>query len=534
MTEFDLLVPALEEALRVLDWIEARRVCDRMASDVSSTPAAVSAESAKRALIALRRKRCHHDLDRVANALLFAGCDHPFVRLAYAQSLLDRGSLGAGLALVDGVRRDSDDDPEAEGLRGRALKQAYVEAAKSAGRVENEASRDALRRAFAAYADAYGRDPGRVWHGVNALALARRASNDGVALGRVFDVEATARALLAFVEGLERQGRADVWHAATALECSVALGDFDAALRWAAKYTTSPGCDAFECGSTLRQLREVWQLDDADPDVRRITFLLEATMLAREDGAEVRPPTTAAPALPPEALERMFSPTYLSTLENYRRGLRCAEKVARINEKGDDLGSGSGFLLRGADLHPSFGPAPVLLTNAHVLDLQTETHSALRPDEATVSFEAGPYAGRPFDVRAILWRSPVDELDTVVAVLAGDFDDKFVCDVAPRLPAPEVPNHIYLIGHPGGGGLSYSMQDTLLLDHDSVRLHYRTPSTGGSSGCPAFNRNWQVLGIHHAGSDKMSRLHKKPGTYQANEGFSIKAIREKIKAELGA
>jgi V8-like Glu-specific endopeptidase len=89
---------------------------------------------------------------------------------------------------------------------------------------------------------------------------------------------------------------------------------------------------------------------------------------------------------------------------------------------------------------------------------------------------------------------------------------------------------VYVIGHPRGGTLSISLQDNLLLDHESPRIHYRTPTEGGSSGGPVFNRQWDLIGLHHAGSAKMQMLNKKQGTYAANEGISIQAIIQAIAA----
>ena len=79
-----------------------------------------------------------------------------------------------------------------------------------------------------------------------------------------------------------------------------------------------------------------------------------------------------------------------------------------------------------------------------------------------------------------------------------------------------------LIGYPRGGALQLS--NGKLLDHDDHRLHYTTASEPGSSGSPVFNREWKVIGVHHAGGIQMPRLRGQAGTYPANEGISILAI----------
>jgi V8-like Glu-specific endopeptidase len=91
-------------------------------------------------------------------------------------------------------------------------------------------------------------------------------------------------------------------------------------------------------------------------------------------------------------------------------------------------------------------------------------------------------------------------------------------------PPPKEDNRrIYVMGHPDGGDLAFALGDTLLLDYDSTRIHYRSSTTGGSSGSAVFDDTWQLVGLHHGGSLTMPRLHGE-GIYQANEGILMEAI----------
>jgi V8-like Glu-specific endopeptidase len=92
---------------------------------------------------------------------------------------------------------------------------------------------------------------------------------------------------------------------------------------------------------------------------------------------------------------------------------------------------------------------------------------------------------------------------------------------------------VYVIGHPRGGGLSYSLNDNLLLDHERPRVHYRAPTEGGSSGSPIFNQQWDLIALHHAGGTEMKMLNGKPGTYPANEGLDFQSIREAVAKVFG-
>ena len=96
---------------------------------------------------------------------------------------------------------------------------------------------------------------------------------------------------------------------------------------------------------------------------------------------------------------------------------------------------------------------------------------------------------------------------------------------------------VYIIGHPLGGGLSFSLQDNLLLDIVAPKLHYRTPTEPGNSGSGVFNEVWKIVAIHHAGGRDLKRLTPVAGEsdrYAANEGIAIGAIKEGLDATLSA
>jgi hypothetical protein len=40
-----------------------------------------------------------------------------------------------------------------------------------------------------------------------------------------------------------------------------------------------------------------------------------------------------------------------------------------------------------------------------------------------------------------------------------------------------------------------------------------------------FDDEWRLIGLHHAGGTRMPQLNRAGGTYAANEGITIEAIR---------
>jgi V8-like Glu-specific endopeptidase len=124
----------------------------------------------------------------------------------------------------------------------------------------------------------------------------------------------------------------------------------------------------------------------------------------------------------------------------------------------------------------------------------------------------------------VVWSSPPCELDTTVLTLDAPVGGVEACRGTTARPRRDGKQRVYVIGHPSGRELSYSIDDNVLLDYDERVLHYRAPTEHGSSGSPVFNRDWEVLAVHHAGRMDMPRLGGQEGTYPANEGIWLEAV----------
>lgn len=533
-------------ALDRFDRPAAERLCGDLIVHLRASSRPYEEREAKLILGHLRRKRYFDLMRALADAFLQTGQQAPEIRRQYGQALLDQGNLSAAIPLLEALARETGADPahagehaETRGLLGRAFKQIYVDT----GNPTSPESRIALNRAIRWYRDAYSADTDRhSWHGINTVALLFRAQRDRVPVSGVDDPAAQARKIADEVLNLMKarwtDGEASLWDSGTAMEACIGLERHAEAREWLDRYVREPGADAFELASTLRQLEEVWGLSvDSDPGASLLP-VLRAKLLRREGGIlEVR----AGQLLPglhhdlnPANLEKILGKVGYVSYKFMLLAIERARAVARIEHQ-PDQGYGTGFLIRGGDLHESFGEELLLLTNAHVVSNDPSVANALMPEEATVTFqllreERG--VRDEYAISELLWTSPPWQLDATLLRLEAHPGDIKACPVAPRLPLADGEQRVYVIGHPKGGSLSFSIQDNLLIDHEAPRIHYRAPTEGGSSGSPVFNSQWRLIGLHHAGSAEMRRLHDHPGSYEANEGIWIQSIKEAMAKEL--
>jgi V8-like Glu-specific endopeptidase len=227
--------------------------------------------------------------------------------------------------------------------------------------------------------------------------------------------------------------------------------------------------------------------------------------------------------------EKVLGDTQYVTFNWYQRGLERCRAVARIEtELETDRGEGTGFLVRGGDLKESWGDQRLLLTNAHVVSNDVNVKGALRPEKARISFKALGSGQTRYRIKQLLWTSPPSEFDATLIEMDGVPSDVETYPLSPVLPTLDEGERVYIIGHPKGGTLSFSINDNRLLDYQDRWIHYRAPTEGGSSGSPVFNRDWELIALHHAGGLDIPKLNNKEGNYAANEGIWIQAIRKAL------
>ena len=537
---------ALARSLETFDKARATSLCHDLLAHLRVRTAPYPPEHASRILGLLRRKRRFHDILEIADALIQQGSESARIRHLYAQALIDIGRISAGIDTLSQLERrclDSGDEAElaeARGLLGRAWKQIYCGGAGDATR-----RRHALETAERHYAEPFRRDKRLLWHGINSVALQCRARRDALVEFVPSTGAIGGRDILALAGAADPHRRdVDVWTRATLAEAALAEGDIPQALAWIKRYVEKDDgggtpTDAFEIASTLRQFEEVWQLDLGDPGHAGILEVLRSALLDREGGSVVLDDVRAESdvvdtILGSDEFEQILGPDRFRNLRWYRHGLERARSVCKFVDRFGD-GFGSGFLLPAEVLGITHDARWVVLTNAHVvsesLEEQGSSPAAVPPHAATVRFEASETPDRSYAITRVLATSPRHELDFSVLALDDEGDFPEPLEFARSLPLLGRNQRIYVIGHPRGGSLSFSLNDNLLIDHEVPRIHYRSPTEGGSSGSPLFNQGWQLIGLHHAGGREMPRLNGQGGRYEANEGLWIDSIRQAITSD---
>jgi V8-like Glu-specific endopeptidase len=510
-------------AASTFDWPALAQLAAEYATHLYAIPK--PPDSVGQVLLVLRQSRRYEELELVADAALAHGPDAPAVRRHYAQALADGGHPAVALRLFTGLAADETasrvDRIEARGGIGRCYKEMFLAC------TEPDRARRFLSRSLEAYLAAYLEDTDiYTWHGINAVSLLARAARDGIQLP-----SGSPRAAKLADDILRTVTSAPVpntWTEVTACEAAVALGRYDEAVERAEAFIeTTP--EMFTVAAFLRQLQKVWQLDTTTSPGDDLLPVLRSALLT-VNGGQVTVASTdlRAARLADEfgggRLEAILGPDRYLSLNWYRTGLKRCRAVARI-QTADEQAVGTGFLVAGPDLHPDLPPL-VVVTNGHVVPEE------LDPGHAHVAFhglDEDPGRQARFRVAQQWWYQPSADrgLDTTVLELDGYPQDVVPTPLAKGLPPrPLSHRRAYVIGHPGGSAQpQFSLQDNILLDYDHRVLHYRSPTEGGSSGSPVSDDEWRLIGLHHAGGTGMAQLNRAGGTYAANEGITIDAIR---------
>jgi hypothetical protein len=538
-TRLDDLVSKIVDATGSFDKQTTRILCDELIQRLLDQPDPYPPDKARSILGALRRKGYSDLVESVAEAMIQSGQAHPTLQRYYALALTDNGSITAAVGFLKtlltdtapgGALENSSDHAQSLGLIGGAYKKAYVDAVNPVmpgtpqRRMRARVHQRKLHAAIDAYSAVYREHPAETWHGINAVACLCRARRDGLSRPTDMDPRDMAEQILVRLEAIP-PGKVHGWDCATAVEAYVALDDLPRALEWLARYVIDGDTDVFELTTMLRQLEEVWELMSAPNDGDRILLVLRSELLRRQGGpVQLGASGEPVPASKQgqSALEAAFGDERFVSLEWYRTGLQACRAVARIDDAAGIV-RGSGFLIRGEDVHPRFKSEMLLVTTARTVSddrfLQSVT-GAIPPERVHVRFELQDTQAQ-LRIRRLLWTSPASELDATIAVLNEQLPADRYLPIAGAMPRYN--DRVYVIGHPEGRNVSMSLQDNRVIAVNPPFIQYRSPTAQGSSGGPVLNDAWEIVAMHHAGGKEATQVSRE-GNVQASEGILIQEL----------
>lgn len=536
--EAQQLESKMKRALDSFDWPQVDAIVKEIITRISNSNNPIPEATAKRLLSSIRRKTRFSAMAELGAAILQSGVRTPAVRRQYAQALIDSAKYDEAEKVLKSIIDDPmgvmAEVPEAKGLIGRIYKQRYV----NNNDPTSPVNRGYLQGAIETYWEVYNQDPAQhLWHGINVAACTARAKRDGLVLGSLPDELALTRQLLATLEEKESQSAVDLpaWDEATRLEAYVALGQYRDADNAAMRYVDSIDADAFELNSTIRQLIEVWQLNYNESPGNHLLPILKAAHLKKQGGFSEADPArvkeeAVAVATAAVELEQVFGADRMMTLYWYKKGLDQCNSVARI-EKLNGKGVGTGWLVKASDFFPG-REGVLVLTNAHVISDDPQNQVGSLPEDVQVNFQV---LGQKFGVKEVVWTSPIADLDATLVSIDGVPNTPPLVLHSRQVQMSQPPKsapRLYIIGHPQGRDIEFSLQDNNLLGCNERLLHYRTPTEPGNSGSPVFeSEDWRVVALHHGGSAALARLDGVDGTYEANEGIAILAITQRTQQQ---
>lgn len=254
--------------------------------------------------------------------------------------------------------------------------------------------------------------------------------------------------------------------------------------------------DIEDKANRFTHLHELEQLLDAAEETRKMA--VSGNVSAHEPAARAE-------------LERVIGgdPRSFVSVEWYARGLAIAQAVGRLS-------------LFGRAVATCF-----LVSPRHVLTAWHVVPTADAARECTIVFEAGGTATSEVRrVQSLLWTSGGADLDVTILELDQPVDHAQALSLWEGAEArPRVGERVVVISYPFGGALTFSFSDesSVIGIGDNV-VHYLTSTSPGSSGSPVFDRDWNLIAMHHASSGPFEEA----AGARRSEGIRISAIRQAL------
>lgn len=196
-------------------------------------------------------------------------------------------------------------------------------------------------------------------------------------------------------------------------------------------------------------------------------------------------------------------------------GLQKARAVVKVVRP--DGGTGTGFVI----------PNQRLITNHHVLpDASCAAGSGVvfNYQRATEGFEE---ATQTMKLAPEVYFQTDEEDDFTVVGIQGETGSRWgSIELSRRTPARG--DLVNIIQHPGGGPKQVGLSFDVVAFVGEGRLQYLTDTLPGASGSPVFDRDWNVVALHHSGGWLVEPGSADKRIYYRNQGILIDRILDKL------
>jgi hypothetical protein len=194
-------------------------------------------------------------------------------------------------------------------------------------------------------------------------------------------------------------------------------------------------------------------------------------------------------------------------------GLLRARAVAKVVLA--DGSSGTGFLI----------DRNTLITNHHVLPdvAAAATATAVFDFQQTVEGLDEPATEVRLSPETFFASSPDGDDDWTAVAVQGDANARW--GALPLRPATvNVGDRVNVIQHPGGGYKQLSFYANTVAFVGNTRIQYLVDTLPGSSGAPVFDRNWNLVAVHHKGGWLPEAGGPPDRTFYRNQGIIVDAL----------
>jgi len=192
------------------------------------------------------------------------------------------------------------------------------------------------------------------------------------------------------------------------------------------------------------------------------------------------------------------------------KGLERQKSVARIE---DIDGYGSGFLVDGN----------ILVTNNHVIASIESARRCKVLFNYQIRADGGEEQTEVFRLEPGRYFATSEEMDLTAVRVEGNPNERWGAILIENQSCKEG-DRVNIIQHPGGGHKQMSFYHNTVVHVERDRLQYVTDTMPGSSGSPVFDREWQLVAVHHASSSK--GLSGTNSCVTFNEGISVDLLNQ--------